>query len=84
MPSISQIKNEYIEVIKTRYKHLQGLWFSDVCVKNEDLEIVVLIGSVYLWCFQGARTVRGERDEPIAVETGLGWVLSGPMEGSKV
>ena len=27
--SISQIKNEHIEVIKTRYRHLHGLWFSD-------------------------------------------------------
>ena len=59
VPSISQIKNEHIEMIKTRYPHLQGLWFSDVCVKNEHLEIDVLIGSDYLWCFQGGRTIKG-------------------------
>ena len=84
VPSISQIKNEHIEVMKTRYPHIQGLWFSDVCVNKEELEIEILIGSDYLWCFQEGRTIRGERDEPVAVETSLGWVLSGPMKCSEM
>lgn len=41
----------------------------------------VLVGANYLWCFQGGRSIRGEADEPVAVETKLGWVLSGPMKG---
>ena len=61
VPSISQIKNEHIEVIKTRYPHLQGLWFSDVCENKKELEIEVLIGSDYLWCFQEERTIRGSK-----------------------
>ena len=43
------------------------------------MDIDLLVGADYLWLFQGGRTIRGERDEPVAVETSLGWVLSGPM-----
>ena len=71
-----------MEVRKAEYPHLQGLWFSDVCKDKEVLEVDVLIGADYLWCFQKGRTIRGESDEPVAVETCLGWVLSGPMKGS--
>ena len=41
----------------------------------------VLIGADYLWNFQKGCTIRGKCDEPVAVETELGWVLSGPMKG---
>ena len=48
---------------------------------REILEIDLLIGPDYLWSFQGGRTIRGEPDEPIAIETRLGWVLSGLLKG---
>ena len=41
-------------------------------MKNEDLEIDVLIRYEYMWCFECRRTIGGEPDEPVAVETGLG------------
>ena len=81
VPNISQIRNEHIERCKREYADLQGLWFSDVSKYEDALEIDVLTGADYLWCFQGGRTIRGERNEPVAVETCLGWVLSGPMKG---
>ncbi|CAB4030686.1 E3 ubiquitin- ligase DZIP3, partial [Paramuricea clavata] len=77
---VSQIRNEHVELKKRDYSHLQGLWFSDVCKENEVLEIEVLIGADYLWCFQEGNVVRGKADEPVAVQTRLGWVLSGPMK----
>jgi hypothetical protein len=46
------------------------------------LEIELLIGADYLWLFQEGRTVRGKGDEPVAVQTKLGWVLSGPLKSS--
>ena len=39
----------------------------------------MLIDLDYLWEFQKGRTVRGEPEEPVAIETELGWVLSGPL-----
>ncbi|CAB4015032.1 Hypothetical predicted protein, partial [Paramuricea clavata] len=82
--SISQIKNEHVETRKKDYPHLQGLWFSDVCKDKNVLEIELLIGADYdyLWLFQEGRTVRGKSDEPVAVQTKLGWVLSGPLKSS--
>lgn len=38
-------------------------------------------GADYLRNFQKDCTIRGKLDEPVAVETELGWVLSGPMKG---
>ena len=81
--SISSIKNEHIERRKAEFSHLKGLWFSDVCKDKEQLEVDILIGSDYLWCFQVGGTRRGELHEPVAVETKLGWVLSGPMKGER-
>ena len=54
-----------------------------MCKGKEQLEVDILIGSDYLWCFQVGSTRRGELHEPVAVETKLGWVLSGPMKGER-
>ena len=83
VPEISHISNEHVEVVKNDYPHLRDLWFSDVCQTKEELEIDLLIGSDYLWEFQKGRTIRGEPEEPVAVETELGWVLSGPLKKKK-
>jgi len=81
VPKISSIQNESVDVIKKDYPYLKNLWFSDVTSKvSKDSQIDILIGADYLWCFQGGRTVRGEPDQPVAVETKLGWVLSGPLK----
>ena len=50
---------------------------------TEELEIDILIGADCLWSFQKDCTIRGGGgglDEPVAVETELGWVMSGPMK----
>ncbi|CAB3976778.1 Hypothetical predicted protein [Paramuricea clavata] len=44
-----------------------------------ELEIDVLIGADYLCNFQTGVTKRGRSGEPVAIETELGWVLSGPL-----
>ena len=80
VPEISNICNKCIEVAKNDFPHLRDLWFSDVCQTKEELVIDLLIGSDYLWEFQKGRTIRGEPEEPVAVETELGWVLSGPLK----
>ena len=80
VPEISNISNEHVEVVKNDFPHLRDLWFSDVCQTKEELVIDLLIGSDYLWEFQKGRTIRGEPEEPVAVETELGWVLSGPLK----
>ena len=41
----------------------------------------MLIGTDHLWQFQNGNIVRGKPDDPVAVETKLGYVYSGPLKG---
>ena len=81
VPEISSIQNGHVELARNEYSHLKGLWFSDVCKAQEELEIDILAGADYLWNLQKECTIRGKPDEPVAVQTELGWVLSGPTKG---
>lgn len=83
LPGISHISNQHVEVVKNDYPHLRDLWFSDVCQTKEELEIDLIIGLDYLWEFQKGRTIWGEPEEPVAIETELGCVLSGPLKKKK-
>ena len=77
---ISTVANYHIDVINNAYPHLMNIEFSDF--SDEDyLEIDVLIGANYLWSFQDGHVIRGGRNQPVAIETALGWVISGPLEG---
>ena len=60
------------------YTHLAGLDLADLS-PDETLQVDMLIGSDFYWDFITGRTIRG-RSGPVAVETTLGWVLSGPAE----
>ena len=84
VPEISNIQNESLEVVKYHYPHLEGLWLSDVCRNKERLEIDILVGADFLRSFQTGRVVRGEPDQPVAIETEIGWVLSGPLRRGTV
>ena len=77
----TQIRNEHIKAKKSEYPHLQGSWFPDVSQDSKILGVDLLIGADYLWSFQEGRTIRGEPNDPVAIETRLGWVLSGPLRG---
>lgn len=83
VPDISRVHNEHLEIARRDYPHLARIWLSDVCKTSEQLEIDLLIGADYLWNFQTGNVVRGEVDEPVAVETELGWVISGPLTYSQ-
>lgn len=61
VPEISFITNEHLKIVMRDYPHLSdlsGLWLSDMCIRQDDLQIEVLIGSEYLWRFQGGCTIR--------------------------
>jgi len=81
VPEISSIPNTHVELVKSDYPNLRGPWFSDVSEGRDEMVIDVLDRADYLWHFQKGCTIRGNFDEPVAVETKLGWVLSGPMKG---
>ena len=81
--NISDIPNVHVEIVKKKLSHLANLRFSDVWRFGDILEADCLIGSDSLWQFQEGEKIRRGPDEPVAVKTTLGWVLSGPLKGEK-
>ena len=81
VPIISKgTRNRCTEKVQSECQHLEVLWFSDISIR-EHLEIDILVGADYLWEFQTGCILRGELAEPVAVETMIGYVLSGPIKG---
>ena len=66
------------------YAHLKGLELADYGTGEDNVEVDILVGSDQYWSLVSGRVVRGEHG-PTAIETKLGWVLSGPIpEGIQV
>ena len=92
VPEICTVQNNHAELARKHYSHLEGIWFSDVVKLQEELEVDVLIGADYLWSFQTGDTRKGKTGdtrkgkagEPVAIQTQLGSVLSGPLKGREV
>ena len=78
---ISTISNVHVEEIKKNYQHLCDIYFSDVSRSEDLLEIDILIGANYLWSFHEGQVIRGGQQDPVAIKTVLGYVLSGPVKG---
>ena len=68
-----------ISSFKNAYEHLSGLELANSGSITGELGIDILIGSDHYWRLVTGRVLR-EASGPTAVETQLGWVLSGPVE----
>ena len=65
------------------YEHLTGLRLADNPVIDLTGEVDFLIGSDHYWELATERVRRGSSG-PIAMETKLGWVLSGPLSCNSI
>ena len=72
----SPIANEAVDVAARSYSHLSDLPLADFCVAESDVDVDMLIGADYFWSIVTGVVRRGE-EGPVAMETKLGWVLSG-------
>lgn len=66
--------------VSVNYPHLDGLELADEPFDAEG-SIDILIGCDYYWHFVTGETRRGD-EGPIAVNSKLGWLLSGPVKGT--
>ena len=82
VPTIAKFQNVHVEIVKDKYKHLKDLQFSDVTDKGT-LEVHMLIGADNLWQFQSGEVRKGEINQPVAIETTLGWTISGKIDGEQ-
>ena len=62
--------------------HLAQLELADSCCDKSTLEVDMLIGSDYYWDLATGEIRRG-KGGPVAINTKLGWVLSGPAPPNK-
>ena len=65
-----------------RYDHLQCLELADDVHSENNDSRDILIGSDYYWQFVTGNIVKGEQG-PVAVESTLGWIISGAVEQAK-
>ena len=79
------LRNQATEFAASSYAHLASLPLADFpVVGEEDLIIDILIGSNYYWLFLSSMSIRGEDhcNGPVALDSRLGWILSGPVGGN--
>ena len=72
-----------VQPVSTGYHHLLSLDLADHCCGSEPLEVDFLMGSDIYWDIVTGEVVGGP-DGPVALNTRLGWVLSGPIQMSDV
>ena len=73
----SALTGQSIELAQVTYEHLIDIELADSTDGKSELRIDVLIGGDFYWNFVTERQIRGGSG-PVAVDTILGWVLSGP------
>lgn len=73
------VRTSPISSSSVAYEHISGLELADPGVDGGDVQIDLLIGCDHYWEIVTGRVVRGTNG-PTAIETRLGWVLSGPAE----
>jgi hypothetical protein len=66
---------------KTKFSHLKSVPFEPL---PQDESIKILIGSDYPSLLGSSETKTGTADQPIAHQTPLGWICSGPLRGKTV
>ena len=78
----SPISSQYVDIAKATYQHLTDLELADTNNGESELGADVLIGVDFYWDFFTDERVRAANRQigPVAENTVLGWVLSGPCE----
>ena len=78
----SPVSNQQSRSTLECYPYLQGLQLA--CDTSDSVSADVLIGADYYWSFFTGSIIKGDPYGPVALETNLGWVLSGPSECSRL
>ncbi|XP_065902449.1 uncharacterized protein [Dysidea avara] len=84
VPHICQpLSAQPIDLCSKIYTHLAPLNLADTHHNDTPLEIDMLVGSDFYWQLTTGDVIRGQMG-PVAINTKLGWVLSGPINTDTV
>lgn len=79
VPTICEpLTSHSVDDCRKMYHHLNGLELADDPGDDSPFQVDILIGSDCYWDLITGQLKRGA-DGPVAIETKLGWVLSGPV-----
>ena len=73
------ISNQTIKLALDKYPELFQIQLADYQIHNSEKDIDILIGANHYWNFTAGNTVRIDR-EFVALDTILGWILSGSFK----
>lgn len=73
------LSGQNVTLASKKYQYLSNLDLADFGQSDSNLNVDILIGADYYWSLVTGRTKRGSG--PTAIETRLGWVLSGRATG---
>ena len=77
----SPLSGQCNELAKHKFPHLQGLKLADSSGGHSLLDVDLLIGADSYWQVVTGQIKQSELGGPVAINTNLGWVLSGPVHG---
>ena len=85
IPTISaRLSNQNSQcVLSQNYPHLQGLSIANSSSKTS-FDVALLVGLDFYYSSITGNVKRGQIGEPIAVESKLGWILTGPSKSNLV
>ena len=72
----SDLTNQATKFVAKNYPHLKGLFLGDTS-RDGNKKIEVLIGADNHYRLISGNVIRGFPDQPVAVESVFGWVISG-------
>ena len=75
----ADLLNQNIQHVSTRYPHFTGLKLADTS-KNLNKGIEILIGSDYYYNFVFGEVLKRKVNEPVAINSLIGWILSGRFD----
>ena len=77
------LARQYVAQTKSKYQNLQNVFLADYQNGKEALKVDILVGADQYWKLVTGRVIQAE-EGPTAIQTKLGWVLSGPTSAVPV
>ena len=74
------VSTQPISIARSQYEQFASLDLADPPLNEDSLKIGILVGSDHYWSLATGRILKTD-DGPTAIETRLGWILSGPVTG---
>ena len=77
------LRNQQLTFAVQAYPHLRGLPLADFQAESSVLDVDILVGLDSYWSFMTGGCIKADNGGPVALESRLGWVLSGELQNCK-